>query len=401
MPLLRVKDRSIRASREERSKLHTFDEKSGLQYTETVLRAAPMRADWVWKTRGSTEEVALFRSPGPGCSTLRNMAIRKACLHVVSLTSDSLVGLDWQVGKGLWERIVAMELDSLYAWRLFAAAYPSETNESLNRRYQIMRKPNMELSHYLKPINSPSFQWITFLSLSHLTCSYTDLINVSKLNNLGALTIDHGVEVSLDKGVDDSLVRAWSRAATESGSFSRLLVIACRMQKIITARIFQYLTSFSALALFLVEDCNIGPKDKPLAQALGWNYSTGKDLREVLVQSGVRNNAWDSVIHACHKKATEIAIASAAPRDAKSTSSLSVLHFALGGAPTDAMTDVKGDRHLRCFHRAVPPNPEKRVLQVPAKRLPDELPRSQPFKKRIVKTMRKQHAGSCLTEFGF
>lgn len=108
MPVLRIKERGYRVLREERSKLHTFDQKSGLQYTETVLRAAPMRADWVWKARGCTTEIALFRASGPGCSTLQDMAIRKACLHVVSITPDSLVGLDWQVGKGLWERIVAL-----------------------------------------------------------------------------------------------------------------------------------------------------------------------------------------------------------------------------------------------------------------------------------------------------
>ena len=106
MPLL--KSKGARPSREERVKSHAFDEKSGLAYTEVVVRAAPMRADWVWKTRGSTVEIALFRSPGPGCSTLRNMAVRKACLNVVSLTPESLVGLNWQIGKQLWERIVAL-----------------------------------------------------------------------------------------------------------------------------------------------------------------------------------------------------------------------------------------------------------------------------------------------------
>ena len=112
MPFLNQR-KAHRPSRKERSESHAFDEKSGLAYTEVIVRAAPMRADWVWKTRGSTAEIAMFHSPDRGSSTLLNMAMRKACLNVVNMTAESLIGLDWHVGKLLWQRIVALYVQSL------------------------------------------------------------------------------------------------------------------------------------------------------------------------------------------------------------------------------------------------------------------------------------------------
>ncbi|MCJ1287676.1 hypothetical protein MMC26_007028 [Xylographa opegraphella] len=389
--------------REQRSKYHAFDEKSGLVYTKVVVRAAPMRADWVWKTRGSTAEIAAFRSPGTGSSTLLTMAIRKACLNVVNLTPESLVGLDWQAAKWLWESIVALEIDSLYAWRIFAAAYPDEMNESLKRRYQVIRRPDMVLPDYTKHLCSESFQWITFLTLSHITCSYSDLINLSKFSNLGALTIGHGVEVSSStyKGIDDSVVRAWSRAAADSGAFSALQVFACRMQLLITRQTFDRLTEFPALALFLVESCSIGPRDKPYAENLGWGYSTGKDLSEVLAESGMRVASWNSTMHACFQKATDIRLATDTSSLTTKIDTLPRLHFAIGKAPIDAVVDVTGDRSLRCFHRAIPRKTAPPLPQPNKKRPLENTVENKTASRKLVRPVKKQKARDFMTEFGF
>lgn len=106
MSRLRIK-RQEQPSRLEASKNKTLDWQSGLQYTELLCRAGPMKADWVWKTLGSTSDLALFRSKGPGCASLQNMAIRSAAMNVISLTVESFEGMPWQVGKLLWQRIVA------------------------------------------------------------------------------------------------------------------------------------------------------------------------------------------------------------------------------------------------------------------------------------------------------
>ena len=77
---------------------------SGLVYTEYTCNASPMTADWTWKTRGSSHEHGRFRSLGPGCSTLFNMATRSALLHGFSITPESLETLPWRVGQLLWRR---------------------------------------------------------------------------------------------------------------------------------------------------------------------------------------------------------------------------------------------------------------------------------------------------------
>lgn len=66
-----------------------------------------MTADWVWKTIGSTREVANFRSLGPGCSSLENIAIRCALKNILSITVESLETLPWGLGEKIWQRILA------------------------------------------------------------------------------------------------------------------------------------------------------------------------------------------------------------------------------------------------------------------------------------------------------
>jgi len=80
---------------------------SGQIYTEVTCPGGPMTADWVWKTRGSTEEQGRFRSRGPGCSTLYNMAIRSCLRNSFSITAESLEELPWEVGGVLWDRLKA------------------------------------------------------------------------------------------------------------------------------------------------------------------------------------------------------------------------------------------------------------------------------------------------------
>ena len=96
------------ASIPESTKLSSYDKESGQAYTEVVCKAGPMRADWVWKARGTTLDITLFRHKGPGCSSLLNMSIRKACLHVLSLTTECFEGMEWQVAGLLWKRLVAL-----------------------------------------------------------------------------------------------------------------------------------------------------------------------------------------------------------------------------------------------------------------------------------------------------
>lgn len=83
----------------------TFTQESGQVYVETLQRGGPMTSEWVWKTLGSSQESGRFRSLGPGCASLLNMAIRSVMVNMMSVTVENLQGVPWHVGKKLWDRI--------------------------------------------------------------------------------------------------------------------------------------------------------------------------------------------------------------------------------------------------------------------------------------------------------
>lgn len=83
----------------------SFDPDSGLVFTEISCKGTPMTADWMWKTTGSTRAHGRFRSIGPGCDSLFNMALRSASLNSFSITAENLEILPWGIGQKLWECI--------------------------------------------------------------------------------------------------------------------------------------------------------------------------------------------------------------------------------------------------------------------------------------------------------
>lgn len=83
-----------------------YDE-SGQVFTETKCYGGPMTADWFWKTKGSSRNARRFRSRGPGCSSLVDVAIRSVLDNSYSITPESLEGVPWELASVLWQRIVA------------------------------------------------------------------------------------------------------------------------------------------------------------------------------------------------------------------------------------------------------------------------------------------------------
>ncbi|MCJ1224155.1 hypothetical protein MMC12_000799 [Toensbergia leucococca] len=105
--LLKIRHNVAHVQRHDQQKARAFDQDSGQVYTEVLRHSGPMTSDWVRKTIGSTREVDSFRSRGPGCSSLVNMAIRNALTNILSITPESLREMPWEIGKRLWERILA------------------------------------------------------------------------------------------------------------------------------------------------------------------------------------------------------------------------------------------------------------------------------------------------------
>ena len=271
------------------------------------------------------------------------------------------------------------EINSLYVWRVFAAAYPDVPDKDIQYRCQNVASPKTVISDYLKPLLSTSMQWITFLTLSGVPCSRLDLINISKLSNIGALTIGERIESS-DGGFDDNIVRAWARAAAESDAFSMLRVLACRKQQSITPKIFLYISQILPLLHFLLEDCSINTQDRQSAEASGWRYRTTNKLGEFLRRRGVNNTSWYSVIHACFRHNAEL------------NASMPILHFSLG-KPT-RIDD------LRWFYRNQVSN---EALQPPiaAKREPLDPSCGQSRPRKAIKISKQRSDIDLSTDFGF
>lgn len=62
-----------------------------------------MTAAWTWKTTGRLRK---HRSHGPGCSSLKNMAIWVAIVNCLSITPETLAEVPWEVAQQLWNRII-------------------------------------------------------------------------------------------------------------------------------------------------------------------------------------------------------------------------------------------------------------------------------------------------------
>ncbi|MCJ1300130.1 hypothetical protein MMC08_002924 [Hypocenomyce scalaris] len=259
----------------------------------------------------------------------------------------------------------------------------------------------MVLADYVKPVTSLSFNWITFLTLGNITCSRADLVNISRLTNIGALAIGKAVSIG-DTGLDDSIVRAWSRAATENGAFSMLRVLVCRSQKEITPRSFAYFNQFPALALFAVDHCNIGPRDKEQALSLGWKYRTGKDLSGFLMDGGLTDHKWDSTMHASFRCGGVFCLEDLTAEGVEAIDSLPVLHLSLGGAPPDAALDIQTDERMRCFQRVSRQVTVPVIQNTVVKRPMSEAVQmsGQPRKKPTVRASKQQNFDDLLSGFG-
>lgn len=209
---------------------------------------------------------------------------------------------------------------------------------------------NMSLEDYVRPITAKSFEWTTILNLTDITCSRSELVSIHRLTNIGALTIGPGVQMP-DVGIDDSILRSWTRAATENNAFSMLKVIACRGQRQLTARAFDYISRLKALSLFALEKNSLGSYDKHIAKALGWKYTTGKALSTILDESFCTNDSWESVIKALHTYGRGLCAVSTAQTEIEDDSCLQYLSLSLGGKQKSATVDIVGKDALCCFER--------------------------------------------------
>lgn len=188
------------------------------------------------------------------------------------------------------------QLDSLRTWKVFASLFAIQRSDRTENKKLVLSGSNMNITECIKHIDSPSFHFITFLNLSDFSCSRSDLIHLSRLPNLGMLTIS--TQDPSWVTLEDSIVRAWGRAASETGAFSRLRILVCRFQTYITAKSFVYLQDFPALDLVLLDQCRVSKGLTNQAAQQEWHAKEYSRLRS----DAVDLPAWKDIYSGLLKK---------------------------------------------------------------------------------------------------
>ena len=283
------------------------------------------------------------------------------------------------------------QLDSVKVWKAFACAFPHEVDATLKYKRHTILKPDMKLADYMKPIISPSLTWITSLTLCNITCSRTDLIQISRIVNIGTLSVGPNVQAE-GVGIDDSIIRSWSRLAVDSDAFGVLRVLSCYSQKEMTPRIFTYLEQFPSLDLFNVSDSYLGGSGNLIALKHNWEAKTVVDLNNLLVSS--EGWGWDSATVACFRRQGHFCTESLTEDAAKRIDGIPVLELGLGPVPVPTV-------NLQCFCRTKRGGCQRNdPLEKSNKRNLEEVQPKLPRKKPTVRASKQQNLEDVLVDFG-
>ena len=152
---------------------------------------------------------------------------------------------------------------------------------------------NVALEIYTGPLRSERGQWLAVLTLQNITLPRSELIHsLAGLSNLAVLTVGAGLVCMADAGVDDDVVKAWSRHAIEDlerKPFGTLKVLNLCMQPRVTSRIFKYLRQLPQLAIVSVQGCGIRTPWKEELERAGWRYRP-EELASPFSEAG---NVWE------------------------------------------------------------------------------------------------------------
>ena len=146
---------------------------------------------------------------------------------------------------------------------------------------------------------------MTLLHLEGGECSIRDLINLSQVRNLGALTLGKYLVIDGTRhhptDLIDRVIRAWSRAA-EDGAFAALRLLACRRsydaslavykEKGLVEHVSPYLSRFPNLAIFVTQGYPTRNGTDVALQETGWLLTTGLNLVPPLLQANTAGENW-------------------------------------------------------------------------------------------------------------
>lgn len=89
----------------------------------------------------------------------------------------------------------------------------------------------------------------------------------------------------------DSVVRAWGRAASEAGAFSKLRIFRCESQNRFTSQILTYLRGFPALSMLVIYSDYLFPETE--ADRNWWHCMEERELRDSFLAA--KSTTWQDV----------------------------------------------------------------------------------------------------------
>ncbi|KFY33956.1 hypothetical protein V494_07195 [Pseudogymnoascus sp. VKM F-4513 (FW-928)] len=178
----------------------------------------------------------------------------------------------------MWTAINQRSHLNLDIWKKISKRLLSDDHGTVKelglRRYrQNIESPGPDLSFYMEPLTSASFDFLTSLTITAWYPTY-DLVNLADIVNLGSLQIyeteksmvEHRLESSPDR-----LLRAWARLAVEKGAFSVLRILKFYvLEGGLTDSSLRHFNSFPALGLVYPGPSGMSRNVSVLAEECGW-----------------------------------------------------------------------------------------------------------------------------------
>ncbi|KAL2072358.1 hypothetical protein VTL71DRAFT_11701 [Oculimacula yallundae] len=254
------------------TKSYKFDSDSGQVFTEgTISTQSFEERDW-------TRPRLLSRKPHSathlvkGARSLQDTAIEVAIENLLDLDFEGVSRLPTKFVLRIWKLANERYHIPFSVWVIFSRVLRDEEDIPLNVlrfSYQI-EAPRMNLSKYTQALNSPTFEFLTYISISTLF-SIPELVKLSSVKNLGILEVVHNIRDKHQSSITDRLIRAWYQAVVDDGAFSVLRILKLWNHKELTQQSLNYVTSFPSLALFDVRGCTFDTGSRATGTVLGWS----------------------------------------------------------------------------------------------------------------------------------
>ncbi|KAL9586713.1 MAG: hypothetical protein Q9212_000721 [Teloschistes hypoglaucus] len=308
----------------------------------------------------------------------------------------------------IWKKAKRHRTDSARLWKTFVTSFGNQGDDEMRYKRLALPDKSMRLCDGIKPMTSPSFAWITFLALANICLTREELIRISRVANLGMLTINplYGDYIGQDIGLDNNLVRAWGRAASEAGAFSKLRIlvlndVTCRF---LTDSVFKYLRGFPALGMLLVP-AEFQDIFDDTAVAHGWYRIKNSELRGTPFES--ESCTWQDIYTDCFNDDGTFDLVKLENLQSPIGNAPPVLDVVYGKTKNDHYSKLMPRNHfgkeiLQIFIRTKGWRDRTvRILNDDKKRIRPTHPDSHESskKKRAMRSSKQQHIGALLADF--